>query len=101
MDDPYRIRPEHGVDSTAPPVSPAEGAPVRHTGSAAPTPPAGGAPGDRVTGLLWGVLAVLVALNAVVSVARPDNPLLSLAFGLPAAGVVVLLVVRYLGRRRA
>lgn len=55
---------------------------------------------DRLSGLLWVALAVLVALNAASSVVHPDNLLPSLAFGLGAVVCVGVLVVRYLGRRQ-
>lgn len=56
---------------------------------------------DRVTGLLWVALAVLVALNAASSVVSPDNLLPSLAFGCAALLCVGGLVARHLGRRQS
>lgn len=55
---------------------------------------------DRLSGLLWVAVAVLVALNAASSVVLPDNLLPSLAFGLGAMACVAFLVVRSLGRRQ-
>lgn len=77
-----------------------------HTGSRpadSGRPPQGRAdrePSDRTTGALWMLLAVCVALNAVFSVARPDNLLLSIGFGAPALLCLVALLLRYLQRRR-
>ncbi|HET8992717.1 MAG TPA: hypothetical protein VFN32_02895 [Rhodococcus sp. (in: high G+C Gram-positive bacteria)] len=60
----------------------------------------GGDPPDRATGALWVALAVFVGLNAVSSIARPDNVLFSLVFGIPAVLCLAALVARYLRRRR-
>ncbi|HET8992957.1 MULTISPECIES: hypothetical protein [unclassified Rhodococcus (in: high G+C Gram-positive bacteria)] len=83
MDDPYRIRPNRGEPDT--------------TGGALPR----GEHPDRVVGMLWAMLAVFVGLNAVVSITEPDNVLLSLMFGVPGVVCLVLLVMRYMGRRRS
>lgn len=61
----------------------------------------GGEPRERATGTLWVALAVCVGLNAVFSILKPDDVLFSLVFGIPAVLCLVMLVARYLGRRRS
>lgn len=92
MDDRYRIasNPPPGVGQTDPRL-----AADRHV------VPGRKQNGDWVSGLLWSVLAVLVGLNAVVPIAWPGAVLLSLACGIPAVLCIVLLVLRYLARRRS
>lgn len=53
---------------------------------------------DRLTVLLWVALAVCAGLNAMFSVASPDNLLPSVAFGVGALVCIGLLVARRLGR---
>ncbi|MCK0089895.1 hypothetical protein HCA61_07740 [Rhodococcus sp. HNM0563] len=86
MDDPYGIRPHHGSGT-------------RELLSTAGTRPRGDPP-DRATGALWVAFAVFVGLNAVSSIARPDNVLFSLVFGIPTILCLAALVARYLRRRR-
>ena len=50
---------------------------------------------------MWAALAVCVGLNAVFSILKPDDVLFSLVFGIPAVLCLVMLVARYLGRRRS
>lgn len=88
MNDPYSIQSEPPVGTSAP-----------TGGSPSSAPDDAGREPDRVTGLLWVAVALLVGLNAVFSVVRPDDLLTSLTFGVPALLCVVLLVVRYVGRR--
>lgn len=87
MDDPYGIRSNQG-SGTPQPLS---GADIRP----------GGEPRERATGTLWVALAVCVGLNAVFSIVKPDDVLFSLVFGIPAVLCLVMLVARYLGRRRS
>lgn len=44
---------------------------------------------------------MFVGLNAVVSIAKPDDVLFSLVFGIPAVLCLAMLAARYLGRRRS
>ncbi|MFD6857458.1 hypothetical protein ACFWCF_08960 [Rhodococcus sp. NPDC060090] len=85
MDDPYGIRPNRGSGQPEP-LSAADSRPE---------------PRDRATGALWGALAVFVGLNAVFSIAKPDDVLFSLVFGIPAVLCLAMLAARYLGRRRS
>jgi hypothetical protein len=85
VDDPYGIRPNYGPGQPEP-FSRAHSRPE---------------PRDRTAGALWATLAVFVGLNAVFSIAKPDDVLFSLVFGIPAVLCLVMLAARYLGRRRS